>query len=613
MPPFEGLPAVMWCYFVFSYIALPRNPIWLGDLPDPDDYTYLTQTLDWLQGQSWFDNIQHRMSPPEGVAIHYTRLAEMPLAGVILIFRLFHYSWHGAAMLASYLLPVVYLGLMFMALRFAASRLINPDWARLTAFVVMFAPALTFKFAPGQVDHHGLEAILTILAVGASIQMFACPDQMRWSIGAGALFALATAIALEVLPWMALTSGIVGLWTTLKGTKAARSALLFGITLFLVSACLLALERPLDQIFQADLLSYSIAYVGLTGGIALALLAAACIALTFNLKLRCVLAGSISLVLGAIYLWHFPLLLSGPYGAMDKRLADLFFFNLEEAQPLIERYTFYKGLLLMATPLLALGVCPTLFTKARDEKKWGWLLIGSLLSASIMLALYYQIRVLIYALLFSIIPLLAYIELGWDWLSAHRSGRGRFWAEIALILTIGPLSAILLPALQDGRSFNTGIILFPAQTFDDSCQMMGLDKLLNAPSYTARAPLRILSVMDQGPELLFRTPHTILSAPYHTNVRGNLDVLDFFSTADPTQAQQIARRDGINLVVLCRNIPDMYLQGSGPHYALLPDGEVKMLPNASFAAQLAFHHVPNWLTELQVPTPADYLAFEVKD
>ena len=91
MPPFEGLPLVMWCYFVFSYIALPQNPMWRGDLPDPDDYTYLSQTLDWLQGQGWFDSIQHRMNPPSGVSIHYTRLAELPIAAVITVFRAFHY------------------------------------------------------------------------------------------------------------------------------------------------------------------------------------------------------------------------------------------------------------------------------------------------------------------------------------------------------------------------------------------------------------------------------------------------------------------------------------------------------------------------------------------
>lgn len=612
MPPFVGLPLVMWCYFIFSYLALPHNPIWRGDLPDPDDYTYLSQTLDWLQGQGWFDNIQHRMSPPEGVAIHYTRFAELPIAGVIMLFRLFHYSWRGAALLGSFLLPVVYLAVFFAVLRATAARIIGSDWARLTAFIAMFCGALMFKFAPGQVDHHGLEAILTMIAVGLTAQIFARPEQIRWAVFAGITLALSLAIALEVLPWVALISTVIGLWATFSGTKVARSTAAFGVSLFVSSAALLALDKPLAEFFQPDLLSYSIAYVALTGGIALALLVASGAVCIQNIKLRCILTASIAAALGALYLWRFPDLLGGPYGAMDKKLAALFFANLEEAEPLIKRYGVFKSLSMLAPSLLGFVASLSFLRRAQGDKKWGWLLIASLLGPAFALTVFYQIRVLIYASLFAIIPLAAFVEQGWAWVGTHCEGRKRFWAEIGLVLLIGPLTTIFLPALQDGRSFNTGVMLFPAQSFDDSCEMRGMEQLLSAAPYAERAPLRIINMIDQGPELLFRTPHAVLSAPYHTNVRGNLDALDFFSTTDMDHAEQIAKRDGINLVVMCRNIPDAYLDGPKPHYVIYPDGGIKMRPNASLAGQLAFHQIPLWLTEIPVPAAPNYLVFEVK-
>jgi len=612
MPPFEGLPFVMWCYFVFSYIAVPFDPIWRGDLPDPDDYTYLSQTLDWLQGQNWFDNVQHRMAPPEGVLLHYTRLAEIPIAGVIQFFRLFHYSWGGAALLGSYLLPVLYLAGLFAALQWATARLVTPAWAGLSSFVALFAPALMFKFAPGQVDHHGLETILAILATGSAFKMFAEPNRLRWAIGCGALYGLAMAIALEILPVMALTSALIGLWVAVTGRQAARAAIAFGASLFSVSALLLVVIKPTADLGEMDLLAYSMSYVWLTAGIAAALAIASLLSAMTNKLLRLILSGGVAFLLGFIYLRHFPTLLAGPYGAMDKKLAELFFANLQEAVPLMGIYTSYQIFLCLGTCLTGLLAALYFWSRATDDKKWSWALLTALLASSMMLALVYQLRVIIYALLFSIPPLVAFAEAAAGWIGRHCLGRQRFWAEIGLVLLLGPLFAVFLPALQDNRTFSTGVLMFPVQGFDDRCEMSSLEKILNSKSYATRAPLRIVSTIDQGPELLFRTKHAILSAPYHTNVRGNLDALDFFATTDPADAERIARKDGIDLVVLCRNIPDMYLKGKEPHYAALPDGTIIMRPNTSFAGQLSFHKVPAWLTPIPVPPPSNYMLFEVK-
>ncbi len=609
--PFAGLPVVMWFYFVFSHFALVQSPIWRGNLPDSDDYTYLSQTLDWLQGQSWFDNVQHRMSPPEGVAIHYTRFVEMPIAGVIMLFRLFHYSWRGAAMLGALILPVAYLGVLFAALRSAAARLMEPEWAGLTAFVVMFSSTLLFKFSPGQVDHHGVEAILTITALGLTVQTFARPDQMRWALAAGAALALSTAIALEVLPWMALTAMVVGLWTVASGAKAARSAAAFGLSLAATGVVLLALDKPMASILQPDLLAYSIAYVALMGGIALALVAAAGATVIQKTGVRFIVAGGIAVILGAVYLRHYPALLAGPYGAMDKRLAALLFANLQEAVPLSKRFPVVKASYLVIPPMVAF-VASLFFTRAaQDYKKWGWFLMASLLSAALSLTIFYQVRVLIYAQLFAVIPLASCVERGWAWIAARHQGRRRFWAEIGLVLAVGPLMAIFLPAVQDGRAFNTGMLLFPAQSFDASCEINSVAHILNAPPYAGRK-LRLMNMTGQGSELLFSTPHEVMAAPYHTNLRGNMDSIDFFSTTDAAQAEKIARRDQIDLVVLCRNIPDMYLQGKGPHYVSFPDGGVRMVEDASLAGQLNLHKAPAWLTEIPINTPTNYLLFEVK-
>ncbi|MDE2029034.1 MAG: hypothetical protein KGI97_00555 [Alphaproteobacteria bacterium] len=611
MPPFAGLPLIMWAFFIIAYVALPHYPAWHGDLPDPDDYTYLSQTLAWLHGQNWFDNVQHRMNPPFGVPIHYSRIAEMPIAACIMLFRVFHYSWRGAALFASFLLPVIYLGFLFAALRWTAAKLASPDWARLSAFIVMFAAAYLFKFAPGQVDHHGLEGILTIVAVGAVVRMFERPERIRWGALAGFVLALALAIALETLPWLAIIATAIGLWTVAERRKTARGATIFSVSLFVTSVACLALDRPVADILTQDILVYSVTYVYLTGGIALALLCAAAVSGMKNARLRWLIAGVVAVGLGVAFFMRFPALLVGPYGAMDKTLAKLFFANLQEAIPLLDRFTPFQQVLRLGTSLIGLAACVVFLRRTTGDKKWAWGLVAALLAAAMGLAVFYQVRVLLYATLFAVLPLTFFAERGWAWIGAHYEGRKRFWAEICLVLLLGPLTGVLFPALQDGRSFNTGVFLFPAETFDDSCYFPGLDRFLDQPEYAARAPLRIMNMMDSGPEILFRTPHAVMAAPYHTNVRGNLDSLAFFSATDMAKAHQIAKTDDIDFVVMCRDIPDMYLAGKGPHYVVYPNGEVAMKPNASLAGQMAFHHAPAWLEEISVPPMLGYQLFSV--
>src|ERR1700752_4875323 len=54
-----------------------------GDTLSTDDAMRLVDVRDFLAGQSWFDLTQHRLSPPEGVAMHWSRLIDLPLAMLI--------------------------------------------------------------------------------------------------------------------------------------------------------------------------------------------------------------------------------------------------------------------------------------------------------------------------------------------------------------------------------------------------------------------------------------------------------------------------------------------------------------------------------------------------
>ena len=43
----------------------------------------LVQVRDLLAGQGWFDLTQYRLNPPDGVAMHWSRLIDLPIAVLI--------------------------------------------------------------------------------------------------------------------------------------------------------------------------------------------------------------------------------------------------------------------------------------------------------------------------------------------------------------------------------------------------------------------------------------------------------------------------------------------------------------------------------------------------
>jgi hypothetical protein len=116
-PPFPGLWVVVLIYYIWCYLVYPNSQLLRGNLPDPDDYMYLTQLLDWMKGQGWYDNIQHRLNPPEGVPIHFSRLALLPMAAITFLFQLIGFGPRAAATIMALVYPLGLLAGLLCAVR----------------------------------------------------------------------------------------------------------------------------------------------------------------------------------------------------------------------------------------------------------------------------------------------------------------------------------------------------------------------------------------------------------------------------------------------------------------------------------------------------------------
>jgi hypothetical protein len=574
---------------------------------------YLTQVLDWLNGQGWYDNVQHRLNPPEGVPIHFSRFAMAPMAVLTLLFQVIGFGPRGAATLMALFYPLILLGGLMLAVRWLAECFVPKEWAGVTAYVTLFATGMMFMFMPGHVDHHGLIVLLVALTLGFVARMIRTPEEPLWGLSAGLVLAFGLTIALEILPFLLLISAFMGLWAIVKGRGAARNTFAFGLALHLGSIVFLLLTRPPAQFFTPDVLTYSFVYVLLTGGIAVSFAGIAALA-NAPTTLRWMIGAGLGALTGFLFLHRFPELVTGPYGGMDPQLAELMLDEIDEAKPLIH---IQKGFFNLATHIgaVTLALVTTFYfvKNPKNDERWRWGLVLTLLAASFALTLFYQYRFMSVMGLMTIIPLTALLQRGWLWIGDHYTGRKKVFAEIGLLLLVGPLPSVLLPALVDGRSFNVGILLFPvdSSTARTPCDTFALEQILKDPRLYGDHPRLIVSAMGDGPELLFRTDHQVLSAPFHMDVTGNLDAIRFFSTPYASEAEAIVRRRHIDLVVACRYVPAMYTRSLFNKDGTKNDeGAGDSIPH--FIELLMQNKQPDWLKAPKIREPINYTIFEVQ-
>ena len=80
---------ITWLLYCAWLIYARWNYITGFVLSDTDDNMRISQVRALLAGQDWFDLRQYEMNWPQGANIHWSRLVDLPLAGLILLGRLF--------------------------------------------------------------------------------------------------------------------------------------------------------------------------------------------------------------------------------------------------------------------------------------------------------------------------------------------------------------------------------------------------------------------------------------------------------------------------------------------------------------------------------------------
>lgn len=530
---------------------------------DPDDAMRLVQIRDWIGGQAFHDISQHRVNPPFGGPMHWSRIVDMPIAGLILLLRPL-LGPAGAELIACAIMPCLLLGGLTAALFLAARRVANSGIALLSVALLLTAPSILVQFTPLRIDHHGWQIMLAAVALTGAMDGRAA----RGGIVAALALALWLQISSEALPYAAIFAGAFALRHWIARDQAPRF-IAFALTLGSAALLLLALLRGTDALMTSQCDAFSAAYLWPLVALAAATGIAARLIGAASAARRLAVAGvgggaalTLFLLIGG------PCLSGDPFAMLGPLAYKLWYLKVMEGRPFWEQGASMQGVILLPS-LIGLGA--TLLAARADEgdRRMRWLTLALLLAGAIAVSMLVM-RAL------SVAHLLALPGIAWLLLrlfhrvQASRLALVRIVGSVALvILTPAGLSAIWV-AIADQPE--------PAKKASADCRSAAVLAPLKAlPDATLLAPI------DLGPDILAQTPHSVIGTAHHRNAMGITAVIHGFVDA-PDAARAAIGRTRATYVVTCDGLNEVRLYGEANPRGL--------------AAMLARKQVPGWLIPL---------------
>ena len=573
------LTLLAWACVAVFYVWNDWNYVrWLS-LGDTDDNMRLMQVRAWLAGQGWYDLRNYRLNPPVGFDIHWSRVVDLPIAGLILFFRLFTTNaW--AERLACGIAPLIPLSITMVGLGATVRRLVHPLAWPLGIVFLLTTSVTMLMFLPERIDHHGWQ--LAMLSV--SVAGLCDPRQGRGGLLVGLASAVSLTIGLEMLPYAAMAGAILGLrWIWDRGE--ARRLAVYAVSLGGGSAFgFAAFASNANYVLRCDALTPVYLSVMVAAGVLLFALAAASPA---NRWVRLALAVVAGAIIAVGFAHFFPQCLGRPE-QVSPELQKNWLDNVREAKP-IYKHPFRLGFPMAALPIVGvIGVAVGTWRARATPALLGWTCVALFVTfASLMLL--WQVRVAPAAQLMAVPGAVALAWVVLPWLFSRASMPVRVIGTAAGFVLVSGLFAGLIikylpvdPIKPYARRVNLA---------SSNCiRTTVLSRLNYYPAQT------VFTFIDLGPRLITLTHHDAIAGPYHRNGDAILDVQHAFQ-GTPGQAHAIMKRHGATLLLVCPNMAE-----STNYRARAPEG---------FYGQLARNDVPGWLTPLPLPKGSPLRLFRI--
>lgn len=549
--------AVVAAWLAYAGLRLAVQPLIGWEPPGPDEWMRLLEVRDWLGGQAFLDVTQYRIDPPGGFSMHWSRIVDLPLAALTVLF---------GETVAMALVPLLWLLPALFALRAIMLRL---DFAPLAfAFgltILPLFPLLLSNFAPMRIDHHVPQAVLALTCAALLIR------DSKWSAVACGLCAAAwVVISIEGLPLVAVLAGLYGV----RYWFGERTLLPWFLAALAVAATVLAYTtRPMQMGFGDPYCDVLLPGHLLTFGAA-AIMAAIIPLLPWQDRVQgriiaLAALGVVSIQLASELLGPCAV---NPMAQLDPVLQTWWHGYITEGLPIWKQPISVALMLVWTIIIIAFGWwrahCGGLFHQGRGLACTLLFLFALAAGGYSLLILREGVIAQLLAIPFAALLLAEFLPRA----RAIASPLPRVLATLAAVGLTTPLFASAFAKPLD-RHFPMATMAPDVVAMREAgeCNYDGLDRL---PSGAVLAPL------DAGPAILGKTDHTIVAASYHRNQGPMVDVLRGL-IGPVEEARRVIENYGVDYVVICGAAPDVAL-----YRTAAPD---------NFANALLSDTPPDWL------------------
>ena len=569
----------VWLAFCAWYIFNRWADIRWFALGDTDDNMRIMQVRALLHGQGWYDLRQHRLNPPIGANIHWSRLVDLPIAGLILGLRPF-LGGAAAERWAVAIAPLLPYLLLLFALALTARRLISTRAYPLAFLALFFAGSTNGMFMPERIDHHGWQLALLALSISA----VADPKRVRGGLTLGISTALSLAIGLEMLIYLALLgAAMVFFWIDDREERQRLGA--YAVSLgggtalaFLVFASndnWNAVCDALSPVWLSD------ALIGGALMFALAWLSPA------DWKRRLAIAVGAGVVVVAFHALTWPHCLHRLEG-VSPEVDRLWLSHVKEALP-VYRHGWRIATLIVSLPITgAIGWGLLAWMRRADRELLRRVLAAALPGLAASLLLLWQTRTGpasqmmattgAAALVWFLLPPL--------WTSKYMIVR--LSAAVLVVAGVGGGAPLVLRFIPEPKPTAREKKIGHANNVCGS--LWSLRPIALQPKGI------VFTFIDLAPRLIAVTHHDSIAGPYHRNGQQIADVMNAWrGSAD--QAHRLIAKYHSNYVLSCPNSSTTTIFD-----AETPKG---------FYGQLQRGQVPNWLTPIPLPKDSPYRMWKV--
>lgn len=603
-PPYPALPWVVFFYALMSCLVYTDNGPFTGHVLGFDDQVRMTQVLNWINGAGWYDRLITRVNEPEGFQSIWARIVDIPIATVIVVAQLF-VDQRDAALVASVVLPLAELALIFMASRYFARPIAGKNEARLVLLFLMFTTVLNHKqytlagFHVGEASHHAWYGILNVLMFGAAVRVVLGVAGWAPKIMLGLAMALLLAVGIEGFPMIAGMVAVLSMlsWAFRNPHLARRGAEAVGIG-SLLSLLLLPMHVPPDHWLEASFSQPSI-----IGPVMLAI--AATFLLLQWLLLRRVthrtLSALLLLMLAGIFargiVLALPDVLAGATAGLSPNERALAASEHPEVWTMFRvagDTTEFISLIMPSVIALLAGIF-AIAIEGNVRRRMMFAAYAGFAAVPSGLAQIYW-RYFHHAMTAACPLLLKAWQMVRAWLPKNTSyGLASFFALIAL----GPFWMVFLSALDNNAPFLTQVVFFPAKIYTEpySCNTLSMTDYLNK-HYSRDTKINVPD-WDSA-SFLYETDLRIDFLSNYPSHDHFIDNRMFFDTQDVEVARQIAARHKFNLVAMCIQIPMNPAAAASRPYR-----QPTMIERMKEGIQ------PAWLKPVPVDIATNYRLFEV--